>query len=247
MKMRKDERKLLILTYILCIGLFSNLAILSDPIDKKALIIGGALCLVIGYSHFVIRRFYPDGDKFLLIFAGILSVIGIAMLYRLETSLAIKQIVWFIVGIIVYILTVVIVPNIRSFAKYKTIYLVATLIFAPMALLLGKELNGAKNWVFLGQFGFQPSEFGKIFLVIYLASVLKDFDNTKKGFEHIKQLIQPAIVVMIFLGCLVLQRDLGSALIFFGISVSVLYIATSKKKYAFTCLGLFALGSSIAY
>ena len=46
MKMRKDERKLLILTYILCIGLFSNLAILSDPIDKKALIIGGALCLV---------------------------------------------------------------------------------------------------------------------------------------------------------------------------------------------------------
>ena len=87
MKMRKDERKLLILTYILCIGLFSNLAILSDPIDKKALIIGGALCLVIGYSHFVIRRFYPDGDKFLLIFAGILSVIGIAMLYRLETWL----------------------------------------------------------------------------------------------------------------------------------------------------------------
>ena len=247
MKMRKDERKLLILTYILCIGLFSNLAILSNPIDKKALIIGGALCLVIGYSHFVIRRFYPDGDKFLLIFAGILSVIGIAMLYRLETALAIKQIVWFIVGIIVYILTVVIVPNIRSFAKYKTIYLVATLIFAPMALLLGKELNGAKNWVFLGGFGFQPSEFGKIFLVIYLASVLKDFDNTKKGFEHIKQLIQPAIVVMIFLGCLVLQRDLGSALIFFGISVSVLYIATSKKKYAFTCLGLFALGSSIAY
>lgn len=247
MKTKKDEKKLLILTYILCIALFGNLAILKDPIDKSALIMGGALCLVIGYSHYVIRRFYPDGDKFLLIFAGILSVIGIAMLYRLDASLAIKQIVWFIVGIIIYILTVVLLPNMRKFAKYKYVYLGATIVLAPMALLFGSDVNGATNWVFIGGFGFQPSEFGKIALVLYLASVLKDFDNSKKGFEHFKQLIQPALVVMAFLGCLVLQKDLGSALIFFGISVSVLFIATSKKKYAFTCLGLFAIGSSIAY
>ena len=55
MKMRKDERKLLIYTYLPCIALFGNLAILKDPIDKKALIIGGVLCLVIGYAHYVIR------------------------------------------------------------------------------------------------------------------------------------------------------------------------------------------------
>ena len=55
MKMRKDERKLLILTYILCIGLFSNLAILSDPIDKKALIIGGALVIVARLCQLLLR------------------------------------------------------------------------------------------------------------------------------------------------------------------------------------------------
>lgn len=245
--MRKDEKKLLIITYILCIALFTNLAILKDPIDKGALIMGGVLCLVIGYSHYVIRKFYPDGDKFLLIFASILSVIGIAIIYRINTSEATKQVVWFIIGIITYILTVILLPSMPKLAKYKYVYLGATLVLMPLAFLFGEEIYGATNWVKIGSFGFQPSEFGKIALVIYLASVLKQYDGTKKGFSHIKQLIEPALVVMFSLGFLVLQRDLGSALIFFAISVSMLYITTSKKKYVFTCLGLFAVGASVAY
>ena len=243
--MRKDEKTLLIFTYILCIALFGNLAILKDPIDKKAVIMGAALCIVIGYAHYVIRRFYPDGDKFLLIFASILAIVGIAMIYRIKPTEGIKQVVWFVIGVIVYILTVVLLPDMDKLAKQKKIYLILTIVFMPLALLFGKETLGAKNWVEVAGFGFQPSEFAKITLVLYLASVLKEYDNEKKG--HIKQLIQPAIVVMFSLGCLVLQRDLGSALIFFGVAVSILYVATSKKKYVATCLGLFAAGCTVAY
>ena len=243
--MRKDERKLLIYTYLLCIALFGNLAILKDPIDKKALIIGGVLCLVIGYAHYVIRKFYPDGDKFLLIFASILSIVGIAMIYRLEYDNGIKQVVWFIVGIIVYILTVVLLPDMDKLSSWKNFYLITTLVLMPLALIFGKEQFGATNWINIAGFSFQPSEFAKISLVLYLAAVLKDYDNEQKS--HVKQLIQPALVVMFSLGCLVLQRDLGSALIFFGVAVSILYVATSKKKYVFTCLGLFAVGCTVAY
>lgn len=243
--MRKDERKLLIYTYLLCIALFGNLAILKDPIDKKALIIGGVLCLVIGYAHYVIRKFYPDGDKFLLIFASILSIVGIAMIYRLEYDNGIKQVVWFIVGVIVYILTVVLLPDMDKLSSWKNFYLITTLVLMPLALIFGKEQFGATNWINIAGFSFQPSEFAKISLVLYLAAVLKDYDNEQKS--HVKQLIQPALVVMFSLGCLVLQRDLGSALIFFGVAVSILYVATSKKKYVFTCLGLFAVGCSVAY
>ncbi|MGG7178223.1 FtsW/RodA/SpoVE family cell cycle protein [Clostridium paraputrificum] len=249
--MRKDEKKLLIFTYILCIALFGNLAILKNPINKSALIMGVVLCLVIGYAHYVIRKFYPDGDKFLLIFASILSVIGIAMIYRIEPPEGIKQVVWFILGIIVYILTVVLLPDMTKLSKYKHVYLGITLVLMPLAylygLITGESTYGATNWVFIGGMGFQPSEFAKITLVIYLAAVLKDYDSEKKGLDRIKQLIQPALVVMFSLGCLVLQTDLGSALIFFGVSVSILYVATSKKKYVATCLGLFAIGASIAY
>lgn len=243
--MRKDERKLLIYTYLLCIALFGNLAILKDPIDKKALIIGGVLCLVIGYAHYVIRKFYPDGDKFLLIFASILSIVGIAMIYRLEYDNGIKQVIWFIVGVIVYILTVVLLPDMDKLSSWKNFYLITTLVLMPLALIFGKEQFGATNWINIAGFSFQPSEFAKISLVLYLAAVLKDYDNEQKS--HVKQLIQPALVVMFSLGCLVLQRDLGSALIFFGVAVSILYVATSKKKYVFTCLGLFAVGCTVAY
>ena len=132
---------------------------------------GEKLWLAIGYSHFIIRRFYPDGDKFLLIFASILSLIGIAMIYRIKPDEGIKQVVWFIIGVVIYILTVVLLPGMKKLSKYKYIYLGAVSIFMPLATIFGKEVYGAKNWVFIGStFGFQPSEFGKIALEIGRAS-----------------------------------------------------------------------------
>lgn len=247
MKIRKDEVKLLIITYIFCIALFGKLAISANPIDTKALIIGGLSCLIIGVAYFVVRKFYPDGDKFLLIFACILSIIGIAMIYRLNSKEAGKQVVYVGLGIATYIMTVVFLPVMEKLSKFKYVYLGIVAAFMPLATLFGKETYGAKNWVYIGSFGFQPSEFAKIALVLYLAAVLKDFSSEKKGLENIKQLAEPAGVMGISLLFLVLQKDLGSALIFFGVAVSILYVATSKKKYVLACLGMFSIGSVIAY
>ncbi|MDS0526227.1 FtsW/RodA/SpoVE family cell cycle protein [Clostridium sp. SHJSY1] len=247
MKIRKDEVKLLIITYIFCIVLFGKLAISASPMDTKALIIGGISCLIIGVAYFVVRKFYPDGDKFLLIFACILSIIGIAMIYRLNSKEAGKQVVYVGLGIAVYILTVMLLPRMEQLSKYKYIYLGITVVMMPLALIFGTEVNGSKNWVYVGGTGFQPSEFAKIALVLYLAAFLKDFNSEKKGIENVKQLIEPAGVMMFALGCLVLQKDLGSALIFFGVAVSILYVVTAKKKYVFASLGAFSVGSVLAY
>lgn len=118
--------------------------------------------------------------------------------------------------------------------------MVVCLIFMAMATIHGTSKYGAKNWVYIGSMGFQPSEFGKIFFVAYLASALK-------GYKNFKQLIEPAIVVMVSLGFMVLQNDLGSALLFFGISITMLYIATSKLKYIVVCLILFIVGGFLSY
>ena len=247
MRTRRDEIILLIITYVLCIGLFTNLAVLKDPIDVTAIKMCGILCFVVFISHFVVRKFYPQGDKFLLIFSSILSIIGIAIIYRLKPDEGYKQIVWFILGIIVYILVVVLFPQMTKIAKFKNILLIAVIVLMPIAVIFGKESWGATNWVYIGGFGFQPSEFGKIILVFYLAAELIDFDSTKKGIDNLKTLIKPALVVMYSLGCLVLQTDLGSALIFFGVTVAMLYVGTSKKKYVVACLGLFSVGACVAY
>ena len=245
MKAIKREKRLLRLVYLLCLLLFTALGFLQQPFDKFALIMGVVLCVLIGYSHFVIRRFYPDGDKFILIFASVL--VGVATLYRINTVTAIKQLVWISLGIIAYILIVVILPDLKSFVKYKNIYMIITLILMPLALIFGTELYGAKNWIIIGPISFQPSEFGKIALVLYLAAALSSYEAKNNFKGDAKQLWQPALVAGFSMGCMVLQRDLGSALIFFGISITLLYVATSKRKYVFTALGLAAIGSVAGY
>lgn len=236
----KQERILLFFTYLLCIAFFTNLSLLKQPYDKGAIIMAVVFCILVGYAYFVVRKFFPDGDKFILIFSCILSLIGIVILYRLEPTIAIKQIIWFIIGMAGYIVMVVLLPDLKSFGKYKYMYMIGTLIFMAMATLIGVERYGAKNWVQFGPIGFQPSEFGKLFLVAYLASSLKNY-------KSFKDLIEPAVIVMISLGFMMLQRDLGSALIFFGISVTMLYIATSKLKYVIVSFILSAFGAIASY
>lgn len=247
MKSKKREKRLLNLVYLLCLLLFTALGFLQQPFDKFALIMGVVLCVLIGYSHFIVRRFYPDGDKFILIFASVLAVVGVAMLYRINPNTAIKQLIWIALGIIGYILIVVILPDLKSFAKYKNVYMIITLVLMPLALIFGTEQFGAKNWILIGPISFQPSEFAKIALVLYLAAALATYESKKSFKEEVKQLFQPALVAGFSMGCMVLQRDLGSALIFFGISITLLYVATSKKKYVFTALGLAAIGSVAGY
>ncbi|MPQ42697.1 FtsW/RodA/SpoVE family cell cycle protein [Clostridium tarantellae] len=243
----KYEKRILKMVYLLCAALFINLAIIKTPVDTKALILGAILIVIIGFSHFIIRKFYPDGDKYILIFSAILAVVGIAVLYRLDPKVAMKQTVWFSLGIAVYMLIVIVLPDLKSFSKYKYLYMGLTIVFMTMAFIIGKETLGAKNWVYIGSFGFQPSEIGKIFLILYLSSALMKYESKNTFKEELKQLLEPALVVMYSLGFMVLQRDLGSALLFFFVSITMLYIATSKAKYVAAGLGLFALGGIASY
>lgn len=236
----KDEKKLLRYVYLLCIVCFVNLALVKQPLDKGALIIAAIVIILIAYSHFIIRRFYPDGDKYIFVLASALSVIGLAVIYRIDQKLAVKQVMWFALGVAGFIIIVVMLPDLKRFAKYKYLYLVLTIIFMGASLLIGTEELGAKNWIKIGGFSLQPSEFGKLFLVAYLATALKDYKNRKN-------LIEPAIVVMACLGFMMLQKDLGTALIVFALSVTILYIATSKFKYVLVCLVLFVIGGYLSY
>ena len=228
--------KLLLPTFALTMALFANIAILGDPFDIGALIMGGVMCVLIGYAHIVVNRFFSHGDRFIVSIASILPVIGIAVIYRLDPSTAIRQVLWFIIGISAYMALVIILPDLKRFASLKYAYMVLTLIFMAMATFIGKELYGAKNWVDLGFVSFQPSEFGKIFFVFYLASSLKNYTD-------LKSLVEPGAVVVISLGFMILQKDLGSAMIFSFIAISMLYVATSRLKYLFGALGAGALGA----
>lgn len=240
MKEKRWESRLLLATYVLCFAMFGSLFLLKDPYDKGAVVMAVIICLLFTYGYIIIRKFFPDGDKFIIMFTAVFAVIGIATLYRIDTSVAIKQVIWYTLGMTGFIALVVLLPDLKTYAKYKHFFMILTLIFMAMATFFGSEQYGAQNWVYIGPLGFQPSEFGKIFFCAYLASSLKDY-------KKFTDLIQPAVVVMISLLFMVLQTDLGSALIFFGIAITMLYISTSNSKYVIGCFLLLAVGAIISY
>ena len=169
MKGKRWESRLLIATYALCFAMFGSLFLLKEPFDKGAIVMAVIICLLFTYGYIIIRKFFPDGDKFIIMFTAVFAVIGIATLYRIDTSVAIKQVVWYTLGMTGFIALVVLLPDLKTFGKYRYFFMIMTLIFMSMASLIGSERGGAKNWVFFGPIGFQPSEFGKIFCA-YLAS-----------------------------------------------------------------------------
>lgn len=238
--MKDSKIRMLTPIFLLTFGMFFNIALFQPVFDIGALIMAAVMCVLIAYAHFVVNKFFPGGDKFLVTFVSVLPVIGIAVLYRLDPSIAVKQVLWFIIGISVYIALVIILPDLKRFAKFKYLYLAGTVIFMAMATFIGETRFGAKNWVDLGFISFQPSEFGKIFFVFYLASSLKNYSD-------LKSLIEPGIIVLLSIGFMVLQRDLGSAMIFVFIAIAMIFAATSKVKYLLASFGIASVGALASY
>ena len=169
----KGERRLLRYTYLLALVCFINLGlykgeIFNQKFDYGALVICFVISILIGYSYFIIRKFFPDGDKYIFVFAAILTVIGIVMLYRIDatnqllhnidvtnkvkypheiSNYAVKQVIWFAIGVAGFICSVVLLPDLKTYRKYKYVYMVLTLGFMAMASLIGTEVNGSQNWV----------------------------------------------------------------------------------------------------
>ncbi len=239
--MTKRLKTLQVLIYLFLFFGFLNLSFLGKPIDPIAGVFFAVLTVIIAVTSWVLKKYYPMGDRLIFLLAMLLCSIGLIMLFRLNQSTALKQLVWLVIGIVMFLFVVLYLKKgLVKYAKYKYIFLAGTILFMAMATFIGVEILGAKNWVKIGPYGFQPSEFGKIFLILYLSTALSNFTSRK-------QLIEPGIVIIISLGFMVMQKDLGTALIIFAVSVTMVYLATSKKLYVLASLGLFGAGGLASY
>lgn len=231
----REENKILRLVYAITIIAFLETALYSK--DTVSILVGLFSIALVWYAHFIIKKYFPDGDKYILVLSAFLAEIGLVMLYRIKPYYAVRQLGWFTVGMAVFILIVVALPDIDSISGLKYIYLSADIGLLIMTQFLGSDIRGSQSWISLGAVGFQPSEFSKIFMILYLASSLKDFKERK-------DLYIPGLAVLVSLFFLALQNDLGTALIYFAISAGMVYIATSNGKYVLYSLLLFSAGAA---
>ncbi len=238
--MEKAEKQILKGIYAITMLMFALLSLSSGSFDYTVLLFGLASCVLVGYGHFIIRHFFPEGDKFLIIIAAFLVQFGLIMLYRLTPSLAWKQLVWFAVSMGAYIIIVMFLPNVSRFGRFKYIYIIIAILMLAATLLLGTEKKGSINWIIIGGFSMQPSEIAKLFLILYCASALRKV-------ESFKQVLIAAIPAFIAIGLLVIERDLGAALIFFGIFITVLYVSSSRLVYVAIGTGGLGVMGVISY
>jgi cell division protein FtsW (lipid II flippase) len=256
---------LTILAVILAAGAYAMVS-LGRTGDLAPEVPATAVALAAGYlaGHFVIRWLAPGADPVFFPTAGLLAGLGFAMIYRLsfdlppELSLSPEQALWLVVGLLMFALTLAVVRDHRQLDAFTyTIGLIGIgLLLLPIVPGLGRTINGARLWIRLGPLQFQPAELGKVAIVVFLASYL----NRKREVLQVAtgrlgpfQLPQakhlgPVLVAWgVSLAVLFLEKDLGASLLYFGIFVVMLWVATGRAAYLALGGVLFAVGAFVGW
>lgn len=217
--------------------------------------------LVVGavVVHLWVRRAAPWADPVLLPIAVALNGIGLAMIARLDVSYAklgqpsgyaTRQAMWTVLGVILFCLVLLLRDHrlLRRWDRWAMWGGLAFLVL-PFMPVIGREINGARIWIHIGPMSFQPAELTKVLLAIFFASFLvANRDNLALAGRRVlgvnlprpRHLIPLLVVWGVSIGVLVLQRDLGSSLLLFGLFVVTLYVATDRPSWLVIGAALFA-------
>jgi len=256
---RTTELGLLILAALVICGTYA-LASLGRSASVPADIVpflGVILGLLIG-AHIAIRKLAPAADPLLLPLAALLNGIGYVFIARIDGDLAGLQASWTAVSILGFVMTLVVVRDLRILQRYRyTFGLVGVLLLImPLLPVIGREYFGSRIWVSIGPVNFQPGEFAKICLALFFAGYLTERRellgvatfrigpiNTPdpKHFAPILLATGFTLIVMVF------ERDLGSALLFFVLFIVMLWVSTGRGAYVAVGALLFSGAAYLAW
>jgi cell division protein FtsW (lipid II flippase) len=234
-------------------------------VDLTLVFLGACLSALVLGMHIVMRFVAPNADPFILPIATILNGIGIAEIYRIDIaahdsgweSAAVRQIAWTAIAIICAIGVILVLRNYRLLQRYTYLagFTAIVLLLLPMLPVIGREVNGARVWIGIGIFTFQPGELAKIALAIFFAGYLVQHRDSLSmtgtkflgmRFPRLRDL-GPILVLWAFsMAVIVFQRDLGTGLLYFGLFLVMIYIATARVSWVFLGLVLFVGGALLA-
>jgi len=228
-----------------------------------------AMCAIIGLLallvHVCLRFVAPSADALIMPIAVMLNGLGIAEIYRIDIaegnvgwdSLAIRQIAWTALALAAAVVVILMVRSPRSLQRYTyTAGLLAViLLLLPMVPGLGVEVNGARVWIQVAGLTFQPGEIAKIALGVFFAGYLVQHRDSLSmvgtrfatlRFPRGRDLGPILAVWVLSMLVIVFQRDLGTGLLYFGLFLVMLYVATGRLSWVLMGLGLFVAGALAA-
>jgi cell division protein FtsW (lipid II flippase) len=228
-------------------------------------LVGGYLALAIGF-HLVLRWRASYADPLMLPIITLLNGLGLVMIHRIDIAhgksiadgVALRQLMWTAVAMVIAAVVLVVLRDHRVLRRYT--YLAGAigfgLLLLPLLPVIGTSVYGSRIWIQLGPFSFQPGEVAKIALAIFFAGYLvQTRDALSVAGRKVLGLTLPRardlgpilVAWLASLAVLIFERDLGSSLLFFGLFVAMLYVATERVSWIAIGLTLFCVGAYVAY
>ncbi|MGX1566499.1 FtsW/RodA/SpoVE family cell cycle protein [Streptomyces sp. NPDC055506] len=218
---------------------------------------GAGLGVLALLAHMAVRLRAPHADPLLLPIGVLLNGLGLVLIYRLDLETpgdraAPAQLVWSTLGVTLFILVVLLLRDHRVLQRYTYVCVVAVLVLLTLPILF-PAVNGARIWIRVAGFSIQPGEFAKVLLAVFFAAYLAANRNAlaytgrrvwKFQFPTGRVLGPIVAVWLVSVGVLILERDLGTSLLFFGLFVVLLYVATGRTGWIAVGLLLAALGAA---
>jgi cell division protein FtsW (lipid II flippase) len=226
----------------------------SDVLTDASLTYGAIFLGLCFAGHLFLRLTLPHADPYMFPLVAVLACFGLVVIYRIDEDLARDQAQWFVLGLILFMATIMLLRDLRVLERYRyTIALAGlVLLFMPRVPGLAQPVNGAYLGVGIGPITFQPAEFGKIAIIIFLAAYLRDTRQVLvQGSRRVLGITIPPLKhfgpLLVVWGAamlmLVFIRDLGSSLMYFGGFLALLYVATNRLSFVTIGLALFGLGA----
>ena len=222
--------------------------------DKAVWLYLATVCAEVVVLYVVLLR--KKCDTLLVLPVLFLVSLGLTEIARLRPALFSAQLKWLCLALPMPILVLCLWSRLKQLLSYQYLLGIACVIVLGLPMLFGTEIGGSRNWLVLGPFSVQPSEFGKIMILFFLAAYLADHRRVltlpSRNFGPLQlpplRFIAPLIsiwgaAVLMF----VVERDLGSALLFFGMAVLMNYMATGSKTYVFLALAFIGVAAFISY
>jgi cell division protein FtsW (lipid II flippase) len=239
----------------------------SQKADIGPMLIAVVYVLIMLAAHFVLVASGQRGDPLLLPLVATIGGVGMVILNRLspvvgetaafglDLDIATTQLLWFGVGVIAMLAVAIGLRDDRILRHYKYTWALAGIAMLVFTFLFGTEVNGARLWIYLGPIGFQPGEFIKLVLVVFIAGYLAEHRTMLRDavwrlgpikIPPLPYLLPMLAIFVIVMLVVVIGKDLGTALLFFGIFLTMLFVATGRRSYVLIGLVLFLVGSFVA-
>jgi cell division protein FtsW (lipid II flippase) len=245
----RELLNLFVVGLLTALGFASVYTARQDEVSTGSLSYAGLFLALYLVAHLVARFTVPHADPYLLPMAALLTAIGLTEIYRLEPDDAFRQALWIVIAVALASATLLVLRrDYRRLESYKYLFGVGAIVLLALPTVpgVGTTINGATLWVRIGPLQFQPGELAKLMLIVFLAGYLREkrevlAQGRLKDFGPLLAIWGAAMLV------LVQTNDLGSAFLYFGIFLGMLYVATGRATFAAAGLVLFTAGAYVAY